>query len=778
MITRIIERWTGFCLRFRKTVLALLAIITAVTASTLPDARFDNALEFWFLDDDPAIVAHRRLLDAFASDELIVIGLEAPDVFAPDVLELIERLTGELEKAPHVEKVFSLTSIESITGEDDMLEVGELIAFPLDPQTLPAVRERALAHELYVGNVVSASGDFACLIARLPHRADDFDYKLEAVTAIRAIVESAQDEDVPMYLSGGPVFDERFYALSEQDSWLTMALMFTFLIVALGLLLRSISGILLPMATVVIAIVWTVGAMVLFDVPMTVITTMLPPLLLAVGVADSMHVLVDYRNRCSAGQEKLEALEAVYRELMVPLFLTSLTTSIGMLSLRISRVQGIRDFGLFAAFGVGAAFLLSISLIPIAVSYLPRPRVARTTRRGLSAATLTVLHTLTMRYGRAIVLVAVALLALGVAGGTRVRAESAFLEYFKEQQQVRVDTRRIEDALAGTITIEIMIDTGREDGIKDPRVLTAIAGLQDFLESEDDVSSSQSVTDFFKDLRRAFFDNDQREYRLPETTEEAAQYLLLYEMDAPDGDIREYVTFDYSQARVSARIDMSTSNAASALVDSTREYIARNFPRDVSATVAGVALLYTNMEEYIRQSLIRGFTLALAAIFVVMCIQLRSIVLGAIAMIPNVVPIVICLGIMGLAGIRLDTMTSMVASISIGLAVDDSIHFMTRVRQHLAWGARMGSSLLAATVEVGRALVYTSLTLVAGFAVMLTSSFVGTIYFGLLCMLTIVFALLADLLLLPVVLRWYSKRRRGAPVFAPTRTAAGRIVLD
>jgi predicted RND superfamily exporter protein len=218
---------------------------------------------------------------------------------------------------------------------------------------------------------------------------------------------------------------------------------------------------------------------------------------------------------------------------------------------------------------------------------------------------------------------------------------------------------------------------------------------------------------------------------------------------------------------------MSTSNAASALVDSTRSYIASNFPSDVTGTVAGVALLYTNMEEYIRQSLIRGFTVALIAIFVIMCIQLRSLVLGAIAMIPNLVPIVICVGIMGIAGIRLDTMTSMVASISIGLAVDDSIHFITRVRQHLARGAQMTSSLLAATVEISRALIYTSLTLVAGFAVMLASSFVGTIYFGMLCMITIVFALLADLLLLPVVLRWYSDRRRGARGLAPTAETAG-----
>ncbi len=747
---------------YRKTVLVTLAVITAVLVSQIPRAHFDNALEIWFLEDDPGIVAHHYLLDTFTSDELIVVGVEAPDVFAPEVLTVIDRMTRKLEEAPHVEKVFSLTNIESVRGDDDMLRVAELVEFPLATERLPALRARALAHELYVGNVVSAAGDFTCLIARLPHHTDRFDYKMEAVAAIRAIVDEEAGTGLPMYLAGGPVFDEQFFLLSERDAVRTTTLMLVLLTVALAFLLRSVSGVLLPIATVLLSLAWTIGAMVLCGVPITMVTTMLPPLLLAVGVADSMHVLVDYRNRCGAGQEKLAAVRAVYRDLMTPLFLTSLTTAIGMLSLLVSRVRGIRDFGMFAAFGVTVAFLISISLVPIVVSYLPRPQVTRARSRGLSSGALAGLHHLTMRYGSLIVVGSAALVVLGIAGAMHIRAESAFLEYFKKDHSVRVDTRRIEDALAGTVTLEVLIDTGREDGIKEPRVLAAIADLQTFLEAQKDISSTQSVSDFFKDLRRAFFDNDQREYRLPDSAAEAAQYLLLYEMDAPDGDIREYVTFDSRQARVSARIDMSTSNAATALVGRTEQYMAEHFPSDMKGTVAGVALLYANMEEYIRRSLLYSFSIALVAIFVVLCVHMRSVGLGAIAMIPNVVPIVLCMGVMGMMGIRLNTMTAMVASIAIGLAVDASIHFVSRVHQHLARGQEMAASLLAATVEVGRALVYTSLTLTAGFAVMLLSSFVGTIYFGLLSTLTIAFALLADLLLLPVVLRWYSDH--GGPV--------------
>ena len=285
-----------------------------------------------------------------------------------------------------------------------------------------------------------------------------------------------------------------------------------------------------------------------------------------------------------------------------------------------------------------------------------------------------------------------------------------------------------------------------------------MTALQEFLEADEYVTSTQSVADYLKDLRRAFFSNDQREYRLPDTAEEAAQYLLLYEMDAPNGDLYDMVTSDYRQARVTARIDITSSNIATALVNKTEAYIALNFPPDLDAHVTGLGTLYANMEEYMRSSLVRGFSVALIAIYIVFCLQTGSVVLGSIAMIPNVAPIVLCLGIMGLFGIHLDGMTAMVASIAIGLAVDDSIHFISRVRLHLSNGVDMVEALERTTVEIGRALVFTSIALAVGFSVMMLSAFVGTIHFGLLCLLTILFALAADLLLLPVLLHWYSER--------------------
>ncbi len=781
MVRKLIDAWAHYCLSYRKTVLIVIALITAVAASALPNARFDNALDVWFLEDDPALVAHRELIDTFSSDELVVIGIEAPDVFAPDVLEVIDRVTRAVEEAPHVEKVFSLTNIESITSTGDLLEINELVELPIAPESLPALRARALANELYVGNVISEKGDFTCIIARLPHYRDDFDYKVEAVAAIREIL--AAEDSTRFYLSGGPALDEQFFYLSERDSQVTTPAMIVLLIATLWFLLRSVSGVSLALATVILSTVWGVAWIVLTGTRINMLTTILPPLLLAVGVAGSMHVLVDYRDRCRRGEDKMTALRSVYRELMTPLFLTSLTTAIGMLSLRVSRIQGVREFGGFAALGVVGAFLLSVTLVPIVLSYLPLPKPARKddrpARLTISDGALTALHRLTVNRGSTIVAVSAVLLAAALAGGTLVKAESAFLEYFKDNEPIKRDTRRIERALAGTISIDVIIDTGRAGGIKDTEVLAHMTALQAFLEADEHVSSTQSVADYLKDLRRAFFSNDQREYRLPDTTEEAAQYLLLYEMDAPDGDLYDMVTSDYQKARVTARVDITSSNVATALVEKTEAYIARNFPPDLAAQVTGLGTLYANMEEYMRSSLVLGFSAALVAIYLVFCLQTRSLVLGSISMIPNVAPIVLCLGIMGLFGIHLDAMTAMVASIAIGLAVDDSIHFVSRVRLHLANGLEMPEALERTTVEIGRALVFTSIALAAGFGVMMLSAFVGTIHFGLLCLLTILFALAADLVLLPVVLRWYSDRSaRVAAWAARDGYAAPALPLD
>jgi hypothetical protein len=265
---------------------------------------------------------------------------------------------------------------------------------------------------------------------------------------------------------------------------------------------------------------------------------------------------------------------------------------------------------------------------------------------------------------------------------------------------------------------------------------------------------------------------------LPETREEAAQYLLLYEMDKPDGDIREYVTFDYRQTRVSARVALASSNASVELVNKTQAYIDREFPAGMTATIAGLSQLYANMEEYIRDSMIQGFGSAFVGILIVFWIQLRSIPLGTIVMIPHLMPIAITLGLMGLTGIRLDSTTAMVASVAIGLADDDSIHFVSRVGAKLRAGVDMVEALRAALVEVGRALFYTTVALCAGFGVMLTSSFMGAVYFGLLVMITMILALAADVLVLPVMLRWYDSTTRGAGFLKREKKGSGPFSLE
>lgn len=773
MIPRLIDGLATVVLTYRKTILLLIAAITALAVVELPKTRFDNALEIWFLDNDPALLSHQRLVNTYASDEYIMVGLEAPDVFAPNVLRAIDRVTRAVADAPYVEKVFSLTNIESVTGEDGMLDVGDLVHFPLDEAELPAIRRRALANRLYVGNVVSAAGDFAAIIVRIPHRTDDFDYKIEAVDAIRTIIHTeAERSGIHFYLGGGPVVDEQFFLLAERDSEVTTSVMLVLLVIVLWLLLRNAAGVLLPLVTVMLATMWGIAWIELAGSRVNVITTMLPSLLLAVGVADSIHFLVDYQNRCRAGEEKLAALRAVFRDLTTPLFLTTLTTAIGMLSLSVSRLQGIREFGIFAALGVWGALLLSLTLVPITLSYLPPPRPAtgRMSSHGLSATFLRRLHAFTMRRSRAIVAAFAAVTVVSAIGATQVKAESAFMEMFKKNAPVRVDTKRIEDALAGTLTLEVMIDTGTEGGVKDPAMLHKVEEIQRWLEQQPEISSSQAVTDYFRDLRRAFFDNDQAQYRLPETREEAAQYLLLYELDAPDGDIGEFVTPDYRETRISARLSMESSATATRVIKATNAYLHSHLPPGVTGQASGVALLYANMEMYIMRSLTRGFTIALIAIFIVFCIQLRSVALGAIAMIPNIFPIVVCLGVMGAAGINLDGMTALVASIAIGLAVDDTIHYVTRVRMHLNAGDEMLTALRESTIEMGRAIVYTSVTLGCGFGVMMLAHFKGMVYFGLLATITIVFALLADLLLLPVVLRWRRQRqaiRVGETAYSP-----------
>ncbi len=772
MIQNAKDFWANICLTYRKSVLFVLACVTALAIAQLPSLEFENAMDIWFLDDDPTYLAHREMVDTYASDEMIVVGLAAPDVFAPEVLELIDRLGSKLEKAPHVEKIISLTTIESIEGRDDALEIGDLIEMPIEPDRLPAIREKALANKFYVNNIVSAAGDFTLILARIPSIPGDFDYKIEAVEAVHAIL--ATEPDTEFFLSGGAPIDYEFYALSEKDNVRISTLIIVFVTGALWFLLGSISGVVLSIGTVIISTVWAHAWIALAGAKLNMITTMLPGLLIAVGVADSMHVLVEYQNKLRVHDDKTEALHAAYIDLMSPLALTTLTTAIGLLSLSISKVQGIREFGMFAAFGVVGAFVLSVTMVPIIASYLPKPRRAKSTERetARSERALRRLHELTMTHGRLIVTASAVVILVASYGASLVKTESEFIEAFPDGYKAKTDTRRIESELGGIITLDILVDSGKEGGVKDPAVLQQLVALEKHLISEPSVGTTQSIADMMKDMRRAFHSNDQSEYKLPETREEAAQYLLLYEMDAPDGDLKEFTTYDYRHTRLSSRVLLDNSSEAYDVCERADAWIAENFvPLGITGEVTGLIRLYAEMEVYIRSSLVRGFSLALFLIFIVFCLQLRSVPLGAIAMIPNVVPILVSLGVMGYFGIALDSMTCMVASIAIGLAVDDSIHFVSRIRRRLDAGLPMRESLEEATIEVGRALVYTSITLCLGFGVMMIATFVGIFYFGLLCTLTVAVALVADLLLLPVVFRWYGGLGDGANAVEADRHA-------
>jgi predicted RND superfamily exporter protein len=475
-------------------------------------------------------------------------------------------------------------------------------------------------------------------------------------------------------------------------------------------------------------------------------------------------VLVEYQSRCRRDEAKIDTLVAVYRELLGPLFLASVTTVIGMLSLTVSRVQGIREFGAFAGLGVVAAFVWTATFLPIALSYLPAPvsRPQQGSSSTSSARTLVWLHRLTMRHPRAIIAVAAVAVALAGVASSQIRAESTFVKIFKQSNPVRLATERIQDVFGGTVTMDVLIDTRREDGVTDSTAVLAIADLEAFLRAQPDVTSTQSLAGYLKALRRAVFDNDAGEYRLPRTREEAAQYLLLYDMEAPDGEIRDLVTLDHRQTRVTARVKMESSKTAVALVERTRQYLRAHFPGDIDAEVSGVIVLIGHMHEYIRNSLVQGFGSAFVLIFAVFCLQMRSVRLGAIVMSANLAPVMLTLGYMGATGIRLDAMTALVASVAIGLTDDASIHFVSRVRSRLSSGCEIDAALHEALVEVGRALVFSGLTLCAGFAVLLSASFSGAVYFGWLTMMTIALALASDLILLPALLRWDASRaRRG-----------------
>lgn len=693
-----------------------------------------------------------RARQLLGSDEPFVVALGADDVFAPEALARIGRLSARLRALAHVHHVVSLTTVPDVRSAGGDIEVVPLLEdVPADPAARAALRARVLASPLYRGTLVSEDARTAAIFV-YPERLDDA--ALVASGLADRIEAVAREEAGPaaVWISGIPYATARLSDLLLRELALLLPATVLVLCGVLAVAFRTATGVLVPIATVSLALVWTLGVLAWLGLRLDLVTTILPPLVVTVGFAYAMHVVAEFgalQNAAAAAPDRrgrLAIARAALDDVGVPVLLAGLTTAVGFASLALSPIVAIRRFGLFAMLGVAFAVLAALTFTP-AVLALGRGRALRPPRSGDWIDRLAeALARLAWTRRRAVIAVALAAIGMSLLAARGIETSTEFVGNLDPGAPLRVAFEAVNERLGGANLIQIPVQGDAPETFLEPANLRALEALQGWLAQQPEVGGTLSLVDTVKLLNQALHDGDPAAYAVPETRRQVHQLLLFGAND----EMSRLVDAQYRTANLVVRSTVGDSRGVADLVARIDAQLAALPPGLRGEPTGNVVLLGESIDDLSRgqwSSLVAAF----AAIYLCLAALFTSWRVGLLALFPNVVPIALYYGALGVSGIPLNPWTSLIGSIALGIAADDTIHFMARFNTEARRLADERRALLASLRAVLRPVTFTLVGLCLGFAVLAFSELRSQAQFGLLAAATLALGWVADVTVTPAL---------------------------
>lgn len=751
------ERFFQQLLRRPWWVVTAVLLGVALLGSGIRFLTFSNDYRMFFSADNPQLQAFEALQNTYTKNDniLFVIAPRDGKVFKPSTLATIEWLTKEAWQIPYSIRVDSLSNFQHTSADGDDLLVRDLIkdAESLDAEQLAAAEQVAVNEPLLRNRLVSPSAHVAGvnITVQLPGK------KLtEVPEAARFAYDLAErvrqrDPDVDVYLTGMVVMNAAFPEASQQDMQTLYPLMLLLVLVFIGMMLRSVAGTITTAAVIVLTIIGTMGITGWLGLRMSPPTTSVPVIVMTLAVADCVHILVIFLQGMRRGLERVAAMKESLRINLAPVFLTSLTTAIGFLSLNFSDAPPFRDLGNMSAMGVVIAFFLSVIFLPSLMLVLPL-RVVRGPAEG--QVRMAAFAEFVIRYRNPLLWSMAALVVLLIAQLPRNQLNDVFVEYFDEEIPFRINTEFASDNLTGIYLIEYSLPAGDDKKISDPVFLRHVEAFADWYRAQPEVLHVNSITDIMKRLNKNMHGDDPAWYRLPDENDLSAQYLLLYEFSLPFGlDLNNQINVARDATRLTVTLRTVSTEQLLALEQRAQQWLAANTPPSMHVDGASSAIMFAHIGHRNIRSMLEGSTLALILISAILLVALRSVRIGLLSVIPNLVPIGMAFGLWGVLVGQVGLALSVVAGVTIGIVVDDTVHFLSKyVRAQREQGLSPEDAVRYAFSTVGTALWVTSAVLVVGFGVLALSTFELNAGMGLLTAITIAIALLADFVFLPPLL--------------------------
>ncbi len=770
-------------IRFRWLVLLLTAAASALCISWLPGMQVDNSTESFLHPGDPSLIAYNEFRERFGRDDRVVLGIDPPRVFDAEFLTRLRALHEELERdVPYVEEVTSLLNARSTRGEGDRLIVADLMAvWPGDARAIAELERRVLANPLYRGFLISDDGTFTTVTVKpftystlAPDGTDDLggfeddegaaaaflseQESRDLVHGLRAVVARHQSEEFPIYMAGGPVMNITLNERMQRDVQLTMSAALGVIVLFLFLLFRRFSGVLLPTIVVVLALLATLGIMARLGIPLSVPVQILPAFLLVVGVCDAVHILVIFYRQMAAGRSRHDAIADALAHSGLAIAMTSLTTAGGLLSFSAAELAPISHLGIVAPIGIMLAFAYTVTLMPALLAILPiRPRALSRSQSASSFSQrfLSRMAEISTDHPWGVLGVTVGILVFAGIGFSQVHFSHDALRWFPSDEPIRVASDTIDRELHGISTLEIVLDTGHVNGLHDPETLKkleeAMAYTLALQRPPIIVAKVVSIVDVIRETHQALNENRPAFYAVPEDRELIAQELLLFENSGSD-DLEEVTDSRFQLARLTVRLPWVDAMVYPPYLDELQSGLQHIMGDGVTIQLTGLSEIFSRTFRAVIISMARSYLIALAIITPMLVLLVGNLKRGLAAMIPNLIPIYLVLAFMGSLDIPLDGSTLLVGGVILGLAVDDTIHFMHKFNRYLEETGDSRAAVRETLATTGTAMLYTSLVLTAGFCVFTLAYMKAAVEFGMLAAFATMVAFLADVLVAPALM--------------------------
>lgn len=730
---------------------------------------FKNDYRVFFSEENPQLTAFEAMQNTYAKSDNVsfVVVPKDGNVFTAKHLAAIKTLTKASWQVPYSTRVDSVTNFQYSYAEEDDMIVEDLVMSTtnLSNDKLNKIKNIALNEPLLVNKIISKAGHVSVVnvTVQLPG-VDPMVETPEVASSVRAIKAKFLEEfpETEVYLSGMIMMNTSFGEASIGDSSTLIPLMFLIVIVTIGLLLRTITGTIATVIVIILSIVTTLGLAGWLGFYMTGPTTSAPTMIMTLAVADCIHILTSMFYEMRQGADKKTAIARSIKINFQPIFLTSITTAIGFLSMNFSDSPPFRDLGNLVAIGVMLAFVFSVTIFPALLTILPvRVNQGVDNKKDVMAK----FADFVIAKRKVLLPITSVLIVASVMFIPNNELNDDFVKYFDETVPYRTATDFMQENLSGMMVVEVSVKTGIPSGINDPKYLRTVNDFSDWLRARSETDHVNTITDTLKRLNKNMHGDDPSWYKLPESQEMSAQYLLLYEMSLPYGlDLNNQLNVDKSSSRIVATFKNMSSNELITVEQEMIQWFANNAPQ-YDVDFASPSLMFAHIGQRNIISMLIGTTLALILISILLGFALRSWKYGVISLLPNLAPAAIAFGLWGIISGQVGLGLSVVIGMTLGIVVDDTVHFLSKyLHAKRDKNATSKEAVHYAFDNVGRALWITTLVLVAGFTVLAQSSFKMNADMGFLTALTIFIALVVDFLFLPPLLMLLDKRTKKQPV--------------